>query len=133
MLEDLGVVQQAGGLRADGSHLFAPRPGYRPAGNGSYIPLDGGATITYYLTSQTHPVTIEISDERGNFVARYVSRSPDEPWPSELPADFASVFEGRDVVGTQKASTDFAGQPGTPRRSSFRAATTRRGGRTVRS
>lgn len=107
VLEDLGVVQQAGGLRADVNHLFAPRPGYRPAGNGSYPPLDGGATITYYLASQTHPVTIEIDDERGNFVARYVSRSPDDPWKSDLPADFASVFEGRNVVGTRKGINRF--------------------------
>lgn len=107
VLEDLGVVQQAGGLRAEVNHLFAPRPGFRPAGNGSYTPLDGGATITYYLTSETHPVTVEISDERGNFVARYVSRSPDDPWISDLPADFASVFEGRDVVGTRQGINRF--------------------------
>ena len=107
VLEDLGVVQQADGLRADANHLFAPRPGYRPAGNGSYIPVDGGATISYYLASQTHPVTIEISDERGDFVARYVSRSPDEPWVSDLPADFASVFEGRGVVPTRKGINRF--------------------------
>src|SRR6185295_8181972 len=107
VLEDLGVVQQADGLRADENHLFAPRPGYRPAGNGSYIPLDGGATLTYYLALQTHPVTIEIRDERGDFVASYVSRSPDDPWTSDLPADFASVFEGRDVVGTRKGINRF--------------------------
>jgi photosystem II stability/assembly factor-like uncharacterized protein len=107
VLEDLGVVQQAGGLRAETNHLFAPRPGYRPAGNGSYIPVDGGATISYYLTSQTHPVTIEISDEHGAFVVRYVSRAPDDPWPSDLLADFASVFEGRDVVPTRQGINRF--------------------------
>ncbi len=107
VLEDLGVVQQADGLRADTNHLFAPRPGYRPAGNGSYPPLDGGATITYYLTTQTHPVTLEISDERGNLVARHVSRSPDDPWISDLPADFGSVFEGRGVVGTRQGINRF--------------------------
>ena len=107
VLEDLGIVQQADGLRAGESHLFAPRPGYRPAGNGAYIPLDGGATITYSLASPTHPVTIEIDDERGDLVARYVSRAPDDPWKSELPADFASVFEGRDVVGTRQGINRF--------------------------
>jgi photosystem II stability/assembly factor-like uncharacterized protein len=108
LLEDLGVVQQADALQAGEHYLFASRPGYRPAGNGSYAPVDGGAVITYRLAAETHPVTIEFTDEQGSVVARYRSQPPEEPpYISTLPAEYSAIFEGWDLVGTQPGINRF--------------------------
>src|SRR5262249_45834887 len=107
VLEDLGVVQQAGDLRAGDSHLFAPRLGNRPAGTGSCPPGDGGATISSCLTAPTEPVTIEIANEHGGLVARYASRPSSGPKEPDLLANLTSVFEGWDVVTTRPGLNRF--------------------------
>ncbi|HSK46645.1 MAG TPA: hypothetical protein VLA05_01410, partial [Coriobacteriia bacterium] len=61
VLDDLSVLEQMDPHTATDRHrLFAPRDGVRPAANGSYPPVDGGATISYYLAEDVHPVTLEI-------------------------------------------------------------------------
>jgi photosystem II stability/assembly factor-like uncharacterized protein len=99
VLDDLSVLEQLDPRTATGRpHLFKPRDGVRPAANGSYPPVDGGATVSYYLAEDVHPVTIEIRDAGGARVALYTSPPPGEQAASGLPLDFERVFGGRNVV-----------------------------------
>lgn len=109
VLDDLSVLEQlAPGAAVDRHRLFAPREGVRPASNGSYPPVDGGATIWYYLAADVHPVTIEIRDKAGARVAKYESLPPGEELePSGLPLDFDQVFGGRNIVTTHRGLNGF--------------------------
>ena len=109
VLDDLSVLEQlAPGAATDRHRLFEPRDGVRPAANGSYPPVDGGATISYYLAAEEHPVTIEIRDRSGARVAKYASRPPGEELePSGLPLEFDQVFGGRNVVTTHRGLNSF--------------------------
>ena len=99
VLDDVSVLGQLDpGTATDRHRLFKPRDGVRPAANGSYPPVDGGATVSYYLAEDVHPVTIEIRDAGGARVALYTSLPPGERIESGLPADFAQAFGGRNVV-----------------------------------
>lgn len=99
VLDDLSVLEQLDPQTAtDRPRLFKPRDGIRPAANGSYPPVDGGATISYYLAEDVNPVTIEIRDASGARVALYTSLPPGERDTSGIPADFAQAFGGRNVV-----------------------------------
>jgi photosystem II stability/assembly factor-like uncharacterized protein len=109
VLDDLSVLEQ---LRpdaaADRHRLFQPREGVRPAANGSYPPVDGGATISYYLAADVDAVTIEIRDERGARVATYEGRPPAEPpEPAEPVWELDLVFGGRNVVTTHRGLNRF--------------------------
>ncbi|MEA2564687.1 MAG: hypothetical protein QOH06_6191 [Acidobacteriota bacterium] len=102
VLDDLSVLEQLDPRTATDRHrLFEPRDGVRPAANGSYPPVDGGATVSYYLAEDVHPVTIEIrgvGGAGGARVALYTSPPPGEQIESDLPLDFAQVFGGRNLV-----------------------------------
>ncbi|HXT51106.1 MAG TPA: glycosyl hydrolase, partial [Thermoanaerobaculia bacterium] len=99
VLDDLSVLEQLEpGADIGHNRLFEPRPGVRPAANGSYPPVDGGATISYYLAHDVHPVTLEIVDQDGARVARYESLPPGETVDTGLPLEFGQVFGGRNLV-----------------------------------
>ncbi|HEV8240314.1 MAG TPA: glycosyl hydrolase [Thermoanaerobaculia bacterium] len=109
LLDDLSVLEQlTPGTATDRHRLFAPREGVRPAANGSYPPVDGGATIWYYLAADVHPVTIEIRDQSGGRVAKYESLPPGEELePSGLPLEFDQVFGGRNIVTAHRGLNQF--------------------------
>jgi len=109
VLDDLSVLEQLDHRTATDRHrLLKPRDGVRPAANGSYPPVDGGATISYYLAEDVDPVTIEIRDAGGARVALYTSPPPGEkPVDSGLPLEFAQVFGGRNVVTTHRGLNRF--------------------------
>ncbi len=109
VLDDLSVLEQlVPGAAADRHRLFAPREGVRPASNGSYPPVDGGATIFYYLAEEVHPVTVEIRDASGARVAKYESLPPGEELePSGLPLEFDQVFGGRNIVTRHRGVNRF--------------------------
>jgi hypothetical protein len=82
--------------------------GVLQAGNGSYPPVDGGATISYYLAADVHPVTIAIRDKDGARVAKYESLPPGEDLePSGLPLEFDQVFGGRNIVTRHRGLNRF--------------------------
>jgi photosystem II stability/assembly factor-like uncharacterized protein len=109
VLDDLSVLEQLPpGAAADRHRLFKPRDGVRPAGNGSYPPVDGGATISYYLAAEVHPVTIEIRDKTGARVAKYESLPPGEQVePSGLPLELDQAFGGRNAVTAHRGLNRF--------------------------
>ena len=109
VLDDLSVLEQLDPHTVTDRHrLFAPRDGVRPAANGSYPPVDGGATISYYLAEDVHPVTLEIRDARGARVALYTSPPPGEQRDaSGLPLDFAQAFGGRNIVTVHRGLNRF--------------------------
>jgi hypothetical protein len=99
VLDDLSVLEQLDpGAAGDRHRLFRPRAGVRPAANGSYPPVDGGATISYYLAKEVHPVTLEIRDAAGARVALYASPPPSETIESGPFRELTQAFGGRNLV-----------------------------------
>jgi photosystem II stability/assembly factor-like uncharacterized protein len=96
VLDDVGPLRELGTISGgDAAHLFAPAPAVRVRRNQSKdtpLPADEpagknpptGAIIDYWLAGDaTQPIRLEIRDERGLLVRRFVSGETQPPLPAD--------------------------------------------------